>query len=101
MADMLTGTAGTNSMLGGAGDDKMSGLAGSDNLFGNDGNDVLNGGAGADDLSGGAGSDRATYETAAAGVVASLSSPTGNMGDAKGDTTTGWKTSLVLPSATS
>ncbi|MBP1862247.1 beta strand repeat-containing protein [Rhizobium herbae] len=84
--DTLTGTNGTNSMLGGNGDDRMAGLNGSDNLFGNDGNDVLLGGAGADDLSGGAGSDRASYETAAAAVIASLSSPAGNTGDADGDT---------------
>ncbi|MDQ6435690.1 calcium-binding protein [Mesorhizobium sp. LHD-90] len=85
-ADTLTGTNGTNSILGGNGDDKISGLDGGDNLFGNDGNDIVNGGAGADKMSGGAGSDRATYETAAAAVIASLSSPAGNSGDAAGDT---------------
>lgn len=84
--DTLTGTNGTNSILGGNGDDRLTGLNGNDNLFGNDGNDILLGGAGADDLSGGAGSDRASYETAAAGVVVSLSNPASNTGEAAGDT---------------
>ncbi|MDQ6433418.1 calcium-binding protein [Mesorhizobium sp. LHD-90] len=85
-ADTLTGTNGVNSILGGNDNDKISGLGGSDNLFGNDGNDILAGGAGADKMSGGAGSDRATYETAAAGLVADLSTPASNTGDALGDT---------------
>jgi Ca2+-binding RTX toxin-like protein len=85
-ADKLTGTNSTNSLIGGADSDTVIGLGGDDNLFGQDGNDVLNGGAGADNLSGGAGSDRATYETAAAGVVAALLSPATNTGDAAGDT---------------
>jgi Ca2+-binding RTX toxin-like protein len=85
-ADTLTGTAGVNSIIGGNGDDKLSGLGGNDNLFGNDGIDVLVGGAGADNLSGGLGFDRASYEDAAAGVVASLTNPAANTGDAAGDT---------------
>lgn len=84
--DTLTGTNGTNSILGGNGDDRISGLGGNDNLFGNDGNDVLLGGAGADKFSGGAGSDRVSYEDAAAAVIANLSSPGGNTGEAAGDT---------------
>ncbi|MEQ1950340.1 calcium-binding protein [Mesorhizobium sp. CN2-181] len=87
-ADALTGNNGNNSILGGTGDDVLIGLGGDDNLFGNDGNDVLNGGTGADDLAGGAGSDRATYENAAAGVVAALLSPATNTGEALGDTFT-------------
>ena len=85
-ADTLTGTSGANDIRGGAGNDVLSGLAGNDRLFGNDGDDVLIGGAGADALNGGAGSDRASYETAAAAVVANLSNASANSGDAKGDT---------------
>ena len=87
-ADQLTGNNGTNSILGGAGDDLLIGLGGDDNLFGNDGNDIVEGGTGADDLAGGAGSDRATYENAAAGIVAALLSPATNTGEALGDTFT-------------
>ncbi|MDQ6437431.1 Ig-like domain-containing protein, partial [Mesorhizobium sp. LHD-90] len=85
-ADTLTGSAGTNSIIAGLGDDTVFGLAGADNLFGQDGNDVLVGGAGADALSGGSGSDRASYDTATAAVVASLTNPGVNTGDAAGDT---------------
>ncbi|MFI0845977.1 Ig-like domain-containing protein [Mesorhizobium sp. IMUNJ 23232] len=84
--DTLTGTAATNSIIGGSGNDTVFGLGGNDSLFGQDGNDVLVGGAGADALSGGNGSDRASYDTAAAAVVASLTNPGANTGDALGDT---------------
>nr|WP_298095993.1 calcium-binding protein [uncultured Shinella sp.] len=84
--DTLTGNNGTNSIIGGNGNDTIFGLGGNDNLFGQDGNDNLIGGAGADALSGGNGSDRASYQTATSGVVASLTSPASNTGDAAGDT---------------
>lgn len=63
----------------------VNGLGGNDDLLGAAGNDILDGGAGADLLSGGLGSDRASYVSAAAGVVASLSNPAANTGDAAGD----------------
>ncbi|WP_426124202.1 hypothetical protein [Pararhizobium sp. PWRC1-1] len=56
-----------------------------DTLTGNGGGNVLNGGAGADKLDGGAGTDTASYFGAAAGVTASLATPSINTGDAKGD----------------
>ncbi|MCT7662441.1 beta strand repeat-containing protein [Shinella kummerowiae] len=84
--DTLTGNNSVNSILGGAGNDTISGLNGNDSLFGNAGNDVLIGGAGADTLDGSAGSDRASYGTATTGVVASLTTPASNTGDAAGDT---------------
>jgi Ca2+-binding RTX toxin-like protein len=85
-ADKLTGTNSANSIIGGAGDDLIIGLGGDDNLFGQDGDDTFVGGVGADDLSGGNGSDTASYSTAAAGVIASLTTPAANTGDAAGDT---------------
>ncbi|KQU01171.1 beta strand repeat-containing protein [Rhizobium sp. Leaf453] len=84
--DTLTGNSGINLILGGAGNDTIIALAGDDTLFGQDGNDTLTGGVGADTLNGGNGTDRASYDTAAAAVVASLTSPAGNTGDAAGDT---------------
>nr|WP_244489932.1 calcium-binding protein [Rhizobium sp. Leaf391] len=57
-----------------------------DTLDGGDGNDVLVGGAGADVLIGGAGADTASYDGATSGLVASLANPSGNTGDATGDT---------------
>ncbi|MEQ1951534.1 calcium-binding protein [Mesorhizobium sp. CN2-181] len=84
--DTLTGTNSINSLIGGGGKDTLIGLGGDDNLFGQDGDDTFIGGAGADDFSGGNGTDTASYETAAAGVVASFIVPAGNTGDAAGDT---------------
>ena len=58
-------------------------------LLGGTGDDVLEGMAGADQLDGGAGNNTASYEhwvdTSGVGVVASLSNPSINTGDAAGD----------------
>ncbi|WP_442583062.1 calcium-binding protein [Mesorhizobium sp. ASY16-5R] len=84
--DILEGDTAANNVDGGGGDDNLSGLAGDDKLFGGDGGDLLMGGLGADYLSGGKGGDRASYAGAVAGVTASLTDPSLNMGEAKGDT---------------
>jgi Ca2+-binding RTX toxin-like protein len=93
-ADTLTG-GGLNDILNGnSGQDRLIGGAGSDVLMGGADNDTLIGGAGGtrdgntaagDILIGGDGFDAASYETATAGVTASLSGRTANTGDAAGD----------------
>ncbi|MDO6125070.1 Ig-like domain-containing protein, partial [Shinella curvata] len=75
-ADWLEGNGGANLIAGGAGNDA---------LYGADGNDILIGGTGADKLYGGSGSDTASYADAKAGIIASLTKPSINTGDAKGD----------------
>ncbi|WP_201865309.1 calcium-binding protein [Microvirga soli] len=77
--------AGNGLMAGGAGADTLTGGAQRDILKGNADADTLEGRAGGDLLDGGAGYDFATYYAATAGVVANLSSPSGNTGDAAGD----------------
>jgi Ca2+-binding RTX toxin-like protein len=63
-----------------------TGSAGADSLAGGVGNDILVGKAGADALDGGGGVNVASYAGAAAGVLASLSNPAANTGEAAGDT---------------
>lgn len=67
-ADTLSGNIGANVINAGGGDDTLVGLGG------------------ADQLTGGAGKDTASYANATRGVVASLSKPSANTNDAKGDT---------------
>jgi hypothetical protein len=78
-----------NVFTGTDGDDVITASAGDDFLIGLDGNDILIGGAGADVLDGDngddlgvRGNDTASYETATAGVIASLANSAGNTGDA-------------------
>lgn len=72
--DILIGNSQANILLGGAGDDVLEGMAG------------------ADQLDGGTGNNTASYEhwvdTSGIGIVASLSVPSNNTGDAAGDTYT-------------
>jgi serralysin len=100
--DALTGTSQSNAIDGLAGNDDIFGLEGNDSLSGNSGADLLNGGVGndkphgqnytlvggtgADYLSGGTGTDTASYTNSITAVVASLSNPSINSGDAAGDT---------------
>jgi Ca2+-binding RTX toxin-like protein len=79
----LTGSATT--ATGNAAANILTGNSAANTLVGNNGNDTLIGGSGADSLSGGAGSDTASYVTATSAVNASLISPSGNSGDAAGD----------------
>ncbi|HYC49371.1 MAG TPA: VCBS domain-containing protein, partial [Burkholderiales bacterium] len=84
-ADTLRGNDNANVINGLLGDDTLVGRGGNDNLIGLDGNDTLDGGAGADVLQGGANFDVASYSSATAGVLASLTGPGANTGDAAGD----------------
>ncbi|NVP56616.1 cadherin domain-containing protein [Mycoplana rhizolycopersici] len=83
--ETLKGGIGADLIKGGAGNDTLYGYAGNDHLKGEKGNDILIGGKGADRLDGGAGNDTASYQGAAKGVTASLSKPSLNTNDAKGD----------------
>jgi serralysin len=80
--NVLTGNGGADWLIGLEGNDRLVGGSGNDILSGGVGNDVLEGGVGGDELSGGAGLDFASYEHAAAGIYASLTSPALNTGEA-------------------
>jgi Ca2+-binding RTX toxin-like protein len=82
----LTGNKGNNIITGGSGLNFLYGGEGSDVLYGGSGDDNLEGGAGADVLDGGAGRNFANYTRSLVGIVASLSNPSINTGDAVGDT---------------
>ncbi len=71
---------------GGSGNDTLLGNAANNVLTGNDGDDRMMGRGGADRYNGGNGIDTVSFRDAAAGVVASLASRTGTVGDAAGDT---------------
>ena len=81
----LIGSAFSDLLLGNNHANTLKGLGGDDFLFGLDGDDVLVGGAGGDYHDGGSGFDVASYEGGVVGVVASLSAPGRNRGDAAGD----------------
>ncbi|MHA6689753.1 peroxidase family protein [Devosia sp. A449] len=55
--NIITGSAGSDSLYGGLGADRLVGNAGDDALYGGDGDDTLTGGDGDDALHGGAGND--------------------------------------------
>ena len=57
-----------------------------DRITGNIADNVLEGGAGSDKLDGGEGNDTASYAASASGVTVNLTTGTGSMGDAAGDT---------------
>lgn len=83
--DVYRGLGSADTVWGGDGDDLLDGGAGADQLSGESGNDRLIGGSGADVINGGFGNDTASYETAKAGVQASLAAGGGTTGDAQGD----------------
>jgi Ca2+-binding RTX toxin-like protein len=84
----LTGGTVADNLTGDGNNNVISGLAGNDTLNGGDGDDILIGGAGADVLNGGNGTDTASYAAATATVIANLTTPASNTGDAAGDSYT-------------
>jgi Ca2+-binding RTX toxin-like protein len=76
-------------VTGTAGDDTLSGGSGNDTLLGLGGNDVLAGLGGADTLDGGAGLDLADYSASPSAVTVNLGAGTASGGDAQGDTLLG------------
>ena len=76
-------------ILGSAFNDTLTGDLNANTLDGGTGDDVLIGGAGADSLIGGAGTNTASYSTAASAVTANLTTGSGTLGDANGDTFSG------------
>ena len=85
-ANTLIGNGSADLLFGGGNNDRLIGGSGVDLLNGGPGDDVLEGGPGADTHFGGSGFDFASYESSATAVVASLSNPAFNTGDASGDT---------------
>jgi Ca2+-binding RTX toxin-like protein len=92
--DVLTGDSRPNMLDGGDKNDVLTGGGDSDILLGGDGYDTLDGGAGSDTLEGGHGGDMliggtevdtASYAHSITGVVANLSKPSANLGEAAGD----------------
>ncbi|MGL4965691.1 MAG: beta strand repeat-containing protein [Inquilinus sp.] len=71
------------------GGDTLTGNAGDNVLRGGGGDDLLDGGSGHDTLDGGDGIDTATYYDALSAVKVDLSTGTGSLGEAYGDTLTG------------
>jgi Ca2+-binding RTX toxin-like protein len=68
-----------------AGIENLRGSSFADTLTGDALDNVIEGRAGADTLNGGAGLDWASYQTAATGVVANMSTTTGTAGEAQND----------------
>ncbi|HEU00060.1 MAG TPA: calcium-binding protein, partial [Aurantimonas coralicida] len=82
---IVSGGAGTDTLIGGIANENFYGNTGDDLLEGGAGNDNLDGGSGADALHGGAGYDFAFYSQAGSGVTADLSGLVAGTGEAAGD----------------
>ena len=82
-ADVVTGDAQANELLGNDGNDTLSGAAGNDTIEGGDGDDLIDGGTGADSLDGGAGTNTLDYSDATAFVRVNLTTglASGGMGN--------------------
>lgn len=65
LANIITGSSGTNRLGGGAGNDTISGAGGADSIRGGTGHDWIRGGTGGDYLVGNSGADKFVYYTVA------------------------------------
>ncbi|GGF77992.1 Ca2+-binding protein, RTX toxin-related [Mameliella alba] len=82
----LTSAGGNDRLFGNALGNGLNAGDGNDILNGMEGDDTLNGGSGADWLVGNTGMDMASYDGAAAGLIADLANAALNTGEARGDT---------------
>ena len=71
-ADVITGNANSNYLVGWGDADFIYGLGSGDTIQSGDGNDTIEGGAGNDNIQGGNGTDTVSYENAAGAVTVSL-----------------------------
>jgi Ca2+-binding RTX toxin-like protein len=81
----IIGNSASNILDGQGGNDTIYGNSGFDTLIGGEGNDLLIGGLDSDLLNGGNGTDTASYLTALSSIIANLSNPQTNTGEAQGD----------------
>lgn len=87
----LAGSAHADELTGDALRNLLRGMAGDDALAGGSGDDVVIGGAGADAMDGGEGRDTLSYAGHGQPISVSLAAGTGHLGDAQGDTFTGFE----------
>ncbi len=71
--------------------ENIVGSAFGDNLTGDSGNNAISGGAGADTMAGGAGVDTLDYTTAGSAIAVNLATGMGTLGDASGDSVSGFE----------
>lgn len=70
--DTLTSAGGEDVLYGGAGNDQLNGGSGGSALYGGSGNDVIYAGSGAEDIDGGAGRDRVSYDNSTSALEINL-----------------------------
>lgn len=91
LRDYIQAYDGNDNINGKGANDTLDGQGGNDTINGDTGNDLIYGGAGADVLIGGSGADKLSYLTSLAGVKLDLAAPGANLGDAAGDTFSGFE----------
>ncbi len=82
--------SGFQNIIGSNSDDTLTGDANANTIYGGSGNDTIEGRGGADSMVGGGQNDWLSYANATGAVAASLLSGTGWLGEADGDTFTGF-----------
>lgn len=82
---VISSSAGNNTIIGNAANNVLVSFSGADQLSGMDGDDILRGGRGADILDGGSGTDTVDYRGSSAPININLSTGASFGGDAAGD----------------